>query len=193
MSTKSVKSFVAAFILAVVAIAAYWYWSPFIAIKQMQSAAEAKDADAFNERVDYPKLRESFKGQFSAMMVKQMGSSGSAGSGFEALGSMLGMALVNQMIDTMVRPETVMRAMQEGQFSQIDKTPAGNSGAIGGAPQKQNNTDWFFERKSADVLIGYAADPAKPDAKREERLGLVFVRNGFADWKLSEVRMPLTE
>ncbi|UUZ77388.1 DUF2939 domain-containing protein [Polaromonas sp. P1(28)-13] len=63
-----------------------------------------KDADAFNERVDYPKLRESIKGQLSALLGEQMAKTQDAGNPFAALGSMLGMAMVDRFVDAMVRP-----------------------------------------------------------------------------------------
>ena len=46
--------------LTVAAVGGYWYYSPHLALKSMQTAAQEKDADKFNEHVDYPKLRESF-------------------------------------------------------------------------------------------------------------------------------------
>lgn len=70
MTSKALKAAAAA---VVVGIAAYWYWSPLLAIRQMQTAARAGDADTFNDHVDYPRLRESLKGQFSAMLTKRLG------------------------------------------------------------------------------------------------------------------------
>lgn len=191
MTTKLVKSLVAVSVVAVAAVAAYWYWSPHLVIKQMQAAAQSKDADAFNKRVDYPKLRESFKGQFAAHVAGRLGSPTSSGSGFESLGAMLGMALVNQMIDAFVRPETIMRAMQDGKFSQPSKSDNSAPNTSGGDTEKKQ--EWSFERKDLDTLVAYVQDPDKPNASNAEQLGLVFLRNGFTDWKLSEVRLPLTQ
>jgi len=39
-------------------------------------------------------------------------------------------------------------------------------------------------------MTAYAIDPARPDAPNDERLGLVFERSGFADWKLTDIRLP---
>jgi hypothetical protein len=195
MSSKTIK---AAAAIAVVAIAGYWYWSPFLAVRQLQSAAQKKDADAFNERVDYPKLRESLKGQLSAVMGEQMAKTQDSGNPFAALGSMLGMAMVDRFVDAMVRPETVMRAMQNGQMSPKAK-PAGEAPAqpadrSAGQPQqepKYEKPQWTYDRKGVDKLIAYATDPERPGAQNSEKLGIVFERSGFANWKLTEVRLPV--
>ena len=88
-----------------IAVGGYWYFSPYLALKSMRDAAAAKDADAFNDKVDYPKLRESLKGQMSAAMTKEMDKA--KGNGFAALGTMLGAAMVNQMVEAFVRPGDV--------------------------------------------------------------------------------------
>jgi len=165
--------------LTVAAVGGYWYYSPHLALKAMQTAAQEKDADKFNEHVDYPKLRESFKGQMSAIMAEQFGRSG--GSGAEALGTMLGAAMVNQFVDALVRPELVMKAMQSGEFSP--------KSASRGAPSSEDKKpSWTFERKGANKLIAHAIDPHAP--YKAKSLGVVFERYGFADWKLTEVRFP---
>lgn len=119
MASKAIK---AAVVATLVAVASYWYWSPFVAVWQLQSAAQKKDADAFNEHVNYPKLRESIKGQFSAMLANKLGKPADSDSDFAktgaaALGTMIGMAVMNPFVDAMVRPEIIMRAMQDGQLS----------------------------------------------------------------------------
>lgn len=200
MSTKSLKIAAVTGILVVAAIAAYWYWSPYLAVRQMQTAAQERDAEAFNERVDYPKLRESFKSQFSALMADQLGQTAASDTPFAALGAMLGMALADRMIDALVRPETMMRAMQNGHLSPSGKQPSTASPSeadVGaqGAPNdatspKKDKPKWAYERKSTNSLVAYAINPAKPELDNSQRLGVVFQRNGFADWKLTEVRLP---
>jgi len=198
MSTKSSKVAVVTGILVIAAIAAYWYWSPYLAVRQLQTAAQARDADAFNERVDYPKLRESFKSQFSALMTDKIGETANSGNGFAALGTMLGMALADRMIDALVRPETMMRAIQNGQLTAGGRQSSDASHQVTdipgapneGASTKKDEPKWAYERKSADKLVAYAVDPDKPDLSNSQRLGVVFQRNGFADWKLTEVRLP---
>ena len=165
--------------LTTAVVGGYWYYSPHLALKSMQAAAQQKDADKFNQHVDYPKLRESFKGQMSAIMAEQLGKSG--GSGAEALGTMLGAAMVNQFVDALVRPELVMKAMQSGEFSP--------KSASKGAPSSEDKKpSWTFERKGTNKLIAYATDPDSAD--KSNSLGVVFERYGFADWKLTEVRFP---
>lgn len=192
MTSKTIK---AAAVIALVAIAGYWYWSPFLAVRQLQAAAQKKDADAFNERVDYPRLRESFKGQFSAMMAERMAETQDSSNPFAAFGTMLGLALVNQFVDAMVRPETVMRAMQDGQLSPKAKQPSGapsteNPDSPAKAESQEDKPKWSYERKNVDKLIAYATDPKKPDVPNQEKFGMVFERNGFANWKLTEFRLP---
>lgn len=165
--------------MATAAVGSYWYYSPHLALKSMQAAAQQKDADKFNQHVDYPKLRESFKGQMSVIMAEQLGKSG--GSGAEALGAMLGGAMVNQFVDAFVRPEIVMKAMQSGEFS-----PRA-SGESTSTPQDEKPS-WTLERKGIDKLIAYARDPKAPD--NTKAVGVVFERYGFADWKLTEIRLP---
>lgn len=173
------KAIAGALALTAAAVGGYWYYSPHLALKSMQTAAKEKDADKFNEHVDYPKLRESFKGQMSAMMAAQLGKTGSSGA--EALGTMLGAAMANQFVDALVRPEVVMKAMQSGKFS---PKAAGTSSSS----SESKKPSWTFERKGTDQLIAYAADPDSSD--NSKALGVVFERYGFAHWKLTEVRFP---
>ena len=178
MKTKALL-FIAA--LAAAGVGGYWYYSPHLAMQSMQKAAKANDAETFNEHVDYPKVRESFKGQMSALLAEQLGQSTGA-SGAESLGAMLGLAMVNQFVDAFVRPEVVMRAMQNGEFS----PEASEGGAEGGGKTKE--PEWTVERQGANKVIAYGRDPDEgPDAKA---VGIVFERYGFTEWKLTEVRLP---
>lgn len=174
------KSILAALVLAVAGIGSYWYFSPYLTIKSMRDAAQTADADAFNDKVDYPKVRESLKGQMSAMMAEKLGPTD---NGFAAFGAMLGMAVVNQMVDAMVRPEMVMRSMQNGEFKSMPN--AGKDTPSGQADQKK--VEWILDRKSANKVIAYSQEFGQAAPNKD--FGLVFERSGFADWKLSEIRI----
>src|SRR5215469_12736545 len=123
ISCMKSKSLVAVVLVLLLGVAAYWYWSPFLALRQLQTAARNGDAEEFNRHVDYPRLRESLKDQFSALVAQKLGAQKDSGNPLAALGSMIGLGLVNQLVDVMVRPETVMAAMSHGRLAQPAPAP----------------------------------------------------------------------
>jgi len=191
MSTRTRLATMAGALL-IAATGAYWYWSPYLAMNSMQSATEKQDTDAFNQYVDYPKLRESLKGQFSAMMTRELGTRPASGSDMEnagaALGTMLGLAFADRFIDAMVRPEVVMQAMAEGKL----QNPARRVQTDTGAPASQDRDDikWSVERKGVDRVV---ARGTQGHVSLEETPGFVFDRSGFASWKLTEIRLPASK
>lgn len=178
---SKLKIALGAFLALALCVGAHWYYSPFIAMNSMVGAAKAKDADKFNEFVDYPSLRESFKSQFSAKMAEVMGKQSS--NPFSALGAMLGMTLINQMVDALVRPELVMKMMEEGKAQQPDKSASGKQTSD---ESETKAPKWEFERKGTDLVL---ATPIREDSKDSQPV-FVFRRAGYANWKLTEVRLP---
>ncbi|MDM0035422.1 DUF2939 domain-containing protein [Variovorax sp. J22P271] len=180
-------------LLLLLAGAGYWYLSPFLAVRQLQDAAQRGDADTFNAHIDYPRLRESLKAQLTALLAQKLGAPKDGGSPLAALGNVIGSSLVNPLVDSMVRPETVMAAMQNGRLGRSAPEPAppapGSAPADSAAPQPKK-ARWHIERQGASRITAYAVDPARPDEPDSERLGLVFERSGFADWKLTDLRLP---
>jgi hypothetical protein len=177
------KEIVIALLVIAIGLGGYWWYSPILVLHQMEKAGAAGDADGINDHIDYPALRESFRGQFAASLATHIGQPGD--NPMSALGSMIGMAFVNQMIDAMVRPETIAAALATGRMKPQQPASEPGSGEQGAKVQ------WTTQRKGADRMIAYPHDPGKPvDAKAP---GFVFVRHGFADWKLSEVRLALEQ
>jgi hypothetical protein len=175
--------------IAIAAIGSYWYFSPYLALNQMRTAIKERDVDAFNDYVDYPKLRESLKGEMSVRMADVM-EKARAGNSFEqagaALGSMLGMAMMDHMVDALLRPEMVMRAMEKGAFDH-DKRSRSDQPARADTPSANTRPSWHTERKSVDKLLVYAGKDTE-DAK--ENTGFLLQREGFATWKLTAIRFP---
>lgn len=178
---NKLKVAIGALLAIALSISAHWYYSPYIVLSSMVSAAKSKDADKFNEFVDYPSLRESFKGQFSTKLADVMGSQSS--NPFSAFGAMLGMTMINQMVDALVRPELVMRMMEEGKAQQP------NTSSNGKQATEDSNTKapkWDFDRKGSDLVL---ATPIQQSSNDNQPV-FVFRRTGYANWKLTEVRLP---
>lgn len=180
MNTLQKRILSALAILVVAGVAAYWYWSPYLAMRELRDAAVAADAPRFNEHVDFPRVRESLKSQFSARMHRDPADAGSN------LGSLLAGVLVDKLIDTAVRPETIMFAMREGKF----KIEKGN----GGAPEDGQDTGegrktvWRTERQGFNTILFHGEREGSSD--RKDTMALVMQRQGFADWKLTDIRLP---
>lgn len=177
-------------------IGAYWYWSPYLTLWQVRSAAQAQDAEAFNRHVEYPKLRESIKEQFSALFTdlpdeRASGTQAKAGASF---GKMLGLLVANKLVDVVVRPELVMQAMRQGYMTPKPPGHAGNGAAPAASrtPDPDGGKRLVTQRQGANRLLIYSAEATQTDAGAQGNLGLVFERSGFATWKLSEVMLPRT-
>ncbi len=170
--------------LCVSAGAAYWYYSPLIALHQMRTAAYDNDADSFNARVDYPRLRASTKAQLNAAMHEQVKPRvddqndvlAKAGADF---GKMLSMAISDQVVDALVAPDAVRGAFKLG------LTKSGGSGEATTESAKAD-PKYTSERVGLNTYIVHL-ESDKPGVRG---LSLVMERHGFASWKLAEVRLP---
>lgn len=162
--------------IAVASIGAYWHYSPHLALHGMQAASKAKDADALNAYVDYPKLRESLKGQMAVEMAKaakpDQGEMGDAAAAF-------GMMIVGPMIDAMVRPEFVMHAFNEANLR--EKSSEG-----GDEPAQKKDLDWSIERKTVDLVVVHVHDKNAVEVDTKP-VGIVMERTGFASWKMTGI------
>lgn len=193
MASRTLKT---GLLAAALALLGYWYWSPYLTIRAMQTAAEQRDADTFNTYIDYPKVRESLKDQFSDAVADNLeaparrhGGLAQAGA---ALGAMLGMAVADHVVDALVRPQYLMRAMQEGVFNtkrrrSRDADPVPNDDGSQPPEETRRKITWHHERQGFNRLIAY---PERADGTQDKQVGLVMERSGFADWKLTAIRLP---
>lgn len=173
MQANSSKKIVVIVSVLLLALAAFWYWSPLLALRELQAAAKSMDGPAFNERVDYPRLRESVK---ASIMGKTEASAESDPAAM--VGKAFGEALVGRLIDGLVQPDVVMRMMAQGKLK------------VNGEDKPdpdEDKKDWFAEREGMNRFIAFVG---KKGEAKEQRLGLVMERSGFATWRLVGLRMP---
>ena len=181
---KTIKLVIGIFITLVIAAGSHWYYSPYLSMNSMAKAAKAKDATKFNEYVDYPSLRESIKGQFSVKMAEVIGSQPQ--NAFSALGAMIGVTMVNQMVDAFVRPEMVMSMMEQGKAEILNQStkskPSTNETST-------SSLEWEFDRQGTDLILATVINQEPKNTKPV----FVFQRTGYANWRLTEIRIPTSK
>jgi hypothetical protein len=156
---KQSRSISTVALAALVAVAAYWYWSPLVVVHQMKEAVRAHDVEAFNRHVDFPALRENMKDEIAGKPSE---------GALEGFGRLLG----GVFVDALVRPEAVMFVLEHGHFA-----------------KKRGSQDADKENDAARPQWTTAREGVNRYIVQNDRIALVFLRNGFADWKLSEIRL----
>jgi hypothetical protein len=169
----------AGIIVAVLAIASYLspYWTMF----QMKTAIQNKDAEGFSKHVDFPALRESFKGQLSAMMDRKIDAPEAPDNPFAKLGQALAGTLMNRMVDAMVTPTGVLRMMESGVVKPRLPTDADASGT---EADRDGKAKYSVTYRNWNEVV---ARPTKEDAG-----SFILKRDGLWSWKLSAVEFPAT-
>jgi hypothetical protein len=206
--------------IAVVALAATSYASPYWTLHEMRNAIAEKDADAFSSHVDFPALRESVRAQVMIAMQARLGTPEMNGNALAGLGMLLGMALINQVIDTIVTPAGVMTLMAEGTAKPLDlipgRTPPHGGGPAAGTPSASApaTAPSLTPAPSADASAGVDDDSraqtsatprddytvqytnwstftATARQNGQAPVSFRFRRDGLWSWKLAGVVLPL--
>ena len=73
--------------------------------------------------------------------------------------------------------------MQNGEFKPMPNSGKDTSSGQA-APKKM---EWTLDRKSANKVIAYSQESGQAVPNKD--FGLVFERSGFADWKLTGIRI----
>lgn len=164
-------------VAALLFVAAYWWWSPQLVVRQMQRAGARGDLAPVSAHMDEAALRDNLRAQFARAMADKIGQP--EDNALSSLGNSIGMAFVNALVEVMVRPQTIASALQTGRVR-----PGAAGLRAGEAP-----VEWQIEREGADRA---SFQPRRQDEAADPKAAtLVFARRGFADWKLVEIRMQL--
>ena len=206
--------------LAVVALVATSYASPYWTLREMRNAIAEKDADAFSSHVDFPALRESVRAQVMIAMQARLGTPEMKSNALAGLGMLLGMALINQVIDTIVTPAGVMTLMAEGTAKPLDlipgRSPSRGGGPVPGAPSVPASTaaPSLAPAPSAGASAGVEEDSSAQTSANprddytvqytdwstftatarqngQAPVRFRFKRDGLWSWKLAAVTLPL--
>ena len=170
------------------ATAAYWYWSPALAMQQIRAAAAAGDTETFNRYVDYPQLRANLRRQWLSNYVhmKMFPPDRPPGPlvGDSAWFAELEAAATESVLDDLLQPEAVMYAVREGRLVPVpgqDRFPR----APGSEPSKDFGA-WESYRPGPNRYVQqrFKANSTPFDAP----FGLEMERTNFATWRLVEIQ-----
>ncbi|TNC78009.1 DUF2939 domain-containing protein [Janthinobacterium lividum] len=166
--------------VAIVAIAATAYASPYYALHQIKAALAERNAEALAEHVDFPVLRASVKTQLEASMARSIAATAGSDNPLAALGQSIASAMLGKMVDTMVSPAGVVALVNKSAVS----------------PQADANTNADAPADGAQKKAGYSAGYAglntfvvrAKDGNAQEG-ALVLLRHGVWGWKLSSIEI----
>ena len=175
-------------IVVILGLAGLLYASPYMAMNNIKSALDAKDADKLAQYVDFPVLRENLKAKmmssFADKLPKSSDSSNPLGGG---MGQMIGSMVVGAAVDNLVSPAGVMLMMQSGHFGpklpkpeQTDSAPTSGDGNGSVDADKQDRSFSLSYQGFSKVRVYRKSDPSR---------AFIFHRDGLMGWKLSNVDM----
>lgn len=151
-------------------VGGWWYASPMMTLGSMRDAAQAKDADALSDNIDFDALRADLKAELRAEVAAEVarGQGGELGPA----GAALAMAFIDPMIDGFVTPEALAVA--------FDNAGEGGEGPL---PQVGDSEEApVIDRDGFNRFLVRAPD-------QPEGSGFVFERRGLG-WKLVGVELP---
>jgi hypothetical protein len=169
-------------VAAIVVIGSGWfYYTPYLAVKNMRLAAERKDSAGVSRYVNYPAVRESLKASLNAMIFGEAAKA-KDNNPFGAIGAAFAVALIGPMVDAMVTPEA-MAAMMKGEKPTTQR-------ATEAAAQQSKESEADVEIHMGYESFDQFAVSARKKGSSDNPIALVFQREGLMSWKLTAVRLP---
>src|SRR5262249_593624 len=165
--------------ILLLAIGAYFAFSPYVALRGLRSALHSGDSVALEDRVDFPRLRENLKAQLNVAMLKNLNSELSANP-FSALALGLASKLVESMVDSFVTPEGI---------ASLGRGERPNTGSIAPISSSSTKEPFANARVTREALDRFSV--WVPNDKGEESR-FVFHRYGIR-WTHTGIGVPLTD
>lgn len=182
--------------IAVFAVAALAYASPYLVLDRLKRAADARDAETVDHYVDYPALRTSLKQQVTEMLSRRIDAQ-KREHPFAALGALVGMALIGPLVDAYATPDGVAALLNglppRGEPGETPPPAGGqqdrNSDGAPSGPETPPPAPTQPPRASAGYNgIDEFAVTYRRDAQSRP-YSVILHRNGWFSWKLAAVNL----
>lgn len=173
-------------VLGLVAAGLVYAASPLLAVQALRNAAQTGDRDKLDQLVDFPKVREGLKAQFTAKLTQEMAKHKPAPNDpFAGFALALAPVMINNMVDSYVTADSVAAMVKTGQ-AKAGPAPASPSATEpSGAPAKaEPKTKMRYGYRDLNTFT-LTADGAEGD------LVMILRRDGLFGWKLTRIDLPL--
>lgn len=178
--TRGLK--IGAVLVLLAAVSGWYYYTPYLAVKNMRAAAEKKDSATLSRYINFPSVRESLKASLNAKMLSEIAKKQEQNP-FAALGAALAMALIGPMVEAMITPES-LAMMMKGEKPSLEKSKSTSSTASA-TSEPETETSMSYENFDQFVVS------TRKKSTSDDPVALVFQREGLFSWKLSAIRLPL--
>jgi tetratricopeptide (TPR) repeat protein len=166
-----------AIVTVLITFGVWFYFTPYLAVRGMKSAAEEQNAAQLSRYVNFPTLKESLKAGFNAQIASEIVQMKEANPS-AALGAAMAVALVNPMVDAFVTPESLAMVMK------------GENPQPGGENSQMKKFDPDVNMSMSYEGFDHFVVMVKKKNNNDEPIGFVFNREGLFSWKLSALRLP---
>jgi len=180
MNKKIIGALIA---IVVLLIGGYYYASPYLVLNSIKTAAKAEDSEKLSAYIDYPSVRESFKAQMNAYMVKDLAAKDS--NGWEALGAMIATTMVDKIVDAVITPEGMTLMLQGKDFR--DSLKHSSEESSDQSSPNQEKLDYSTRYLSMNL---FEVTLNNPDSDRQ--LKVIMERDGLS-WKVKKIVVPMNE
>jgi len=171
-----------------VALLAWMYVSPYLAIRNLKRAAMEGNTDTLRERVDFPALRASLKEEFAGQLSDSaLHNINKDDEPFAAIGTALAGGVLDVMIDQFVTPQTIERIVQG---KTVEGAPNQVAGIVDRFSQQEKKNEDEARVSSGYESYGRFVVRIFPPQSNESLATLVFLRSEFVIWRLSGIRLP---
>lgn len=163
--------------VAVLLLAAYAL-SPFLAIRELRTAANSGDRARLETLVDFPAVRDSLKSQISAKLLQAMHDDPDLkGNPLAALGALVAPAITDRVIDSVVTPDGLVSIIAQGKVARAESRSVSGSSP----PPAHMQASYGYEGLNRfEVHLRRTDDPAVS-------VGLGLSRRGFVGWQLTRI------
>lgn len=196
-----VASGIAIIVLILIVLA---YASPYLVLSRLRDAVQQRNAQMIDRYVDYPALRTSLKQQVTQMLSRRVETQ-KLQHPFAALGALVGMALVDPLVDAYATPDGVAALLagmppqgtpgetpplvgeqpadQAPQQEAPSSTAAGASQRAAQAPTQRASSSAGY-RDMDTFAVTYARSGDSPP------YSVIFHRRGWFSWQIDAVELP---
>lgn len=178
--TNHHKLLIAGLLMALL-LGIYYVASPYWALRQLAKAAENGDVETMSKYIDYPAVKDSVSRQFKTVIMQKMQHDPSMQNNpFATAGTAVILPMIDGMVDMIVSKEG-MRALFNGEKQQQRRKEA----------QAHGKT---LRLREADLdYQGLNSMHATITSKKGEKITFIFEREGFADWKMKSIALPIND